>query len=120
VFTTIQDVPHAFGINDAGEIVGRAILVGVIDSGGVITTFVVPGAILTEPRGVNDAGLIVGRFSDSHGHLHGFLRDTGGAISEVDVPGALETDAYGISDAGAIVGAFNDGTRVLRFRRYGR
>ena len=42
---------------------------------------------LTEASGINDAGQIVGIFSDSTGDVHGFL-DTGGSFTQIDVPGA--------------------------------
>src|SRR3954451_17700742 len=74
-FTQI-DVPgasstQAFGINDAGQIVG-----GFADStgghgflftGGSFTQIDVPGASVTQAQGINDAGQIVGAFNDSTG-----------------------------------------------------
>ena len=52
------------------------------------TTIDVPGAVFTAPRGINDAGQIVGEFSGPDGHNHGFL-DVGGTFNTIDVPGAL-------------------------------
>src|SRR3954464_12873531 len=64
----------------------------------------VPGAFATEAFGINDAGQIVGGFTDSTGD-HGFL-DTGGSFTQIDVPGASlpfpGTQAFGINDAGQI------------------
>jgi len=114
-FTQI-DVPgasstQAFGINDAGQIVG-----GFADStgghgflftGGSFTQIDVPGASVTQAQGINDAGQIVGAFNDSTGAFHGFL-DTGGSFTPIDVPGASSTQAFGINDAGQIVGSFFD------------
>src|SRR3954447_13134218 len=61
----------------------------------------VPGAFSTQAFGINDAGQIVGTFSDSTGTgQHGFL-DTGGSFTPIDVPGAtIGTFANGINDAG--------------------
>jgi probable HAF family extracellular repeat protein len=73
----------------------------------------VPGAVMTEARGINDAGQIVGLFDDSTGG-HGFL-DTGGSFTQIDVPGAFGTVASGINDAGQIVGSFNDSTGAHGF-----
>jgi probable HAF family extracellular repeat protein len=100
-FTTI-DVPganftQAFGINDAGQIVGTfgssTGTHGFLDTGGSFTQLDVPGAILTGASGINDAGQIVGSFASSMGG-HGFL-DTGGNFTQLDVPGAVFTDASG-------------------------
>src|SRR5205085_2168968 len=66
----------------------------------------VPGAISTQALGINDAGLIVGNFSDGT-TVHGFL-DAAGSFTTIDVPGASSTIANGINDAGQIVGFFVD------------
>jgi probable HAF family extracellular repeat protein len=73
------------------------------------TTFDVPGATDTSVNGINDAGQIVGGFSDSAsgGFSHGFLY-TGGSFTQIDVPGAISTSVSGINDAGQIVGTFSD------------
>src|SRR5437016_819095 len=67
----------------------------------------VPGASLTRAQGINDAGQIVGTFSNSPGVEHGFL-DTGGIFTQIDVPfaGTLNTFPSGINNAGRIVGEF--------------
>jgi probable HAF family extracellular repeat protein len=70
------------------------------------TTINMPGATSTFVSGINDAGQIVGYFSDSTG-LHGFL-NTGGSFTQFDVPGAFGTFASGINDAGQIVGTVKD------------
>jgi hypothetical protein len=70
-FTQI-DVPgaigtEAFGINDAGQIVGRFDTGspvsfsghGYLDTGGSFTQIDVPGAVITQALGINDAGQIV-------------------------------------------------------------
>src|SRR4051795_5836147 len=69
-FTQI-DVPgasftQAFGINDAGQIVGTfqdsTGPHGFLDTGGSFTQIDVPGASFTTANGINDAGQIVGTF----------------------------------------------------------
>jgi len=67
-------VTTAFGINDAGRIVG-AFNTGThafLYTGGQYTELAVPGATSTAAAGINDAGQIVGLFFDSTGE-HGFL-----------------------------------------------
>ncbi len=112
-FTTIG-VPGAngtfpYGINDAGNIVGRYddrtySHHGFLDVGGVFTSIDFPGAQWTYASGINDTGSIVGRYGG-----HGFL-DVGGVFTSIDVPGARATAASGINDAGNIVGYYIDDT----------
>ena len=92
-FTTL-DVPgandtRAFGINNAGQVVGLfgdssgSGTRGFINTGGTFTTLDVPGASFTEARGINDAGQVVGFFADSSSVFHGFV------ASPVPLPAAV-------------------------------
>ena len=93
-FTTI-DVPgatltEAYGINAAGQIVGRFSDAtgerhGFLKDGATFTTIAVPGATLTEAYGINAAGQIVGTFDDAAGVRHGFLKD-GATFTTFDLP----------------------------------
>jgi probable HAF family extracellular repeat protein len=65
----------------------------------IITTFAVPGAFLTAPRGINDAGQIVG---NDFGGGGGFLY-SGGSFTDLNGP------ALGINNAGQIVGGNSSG-----------
>ena len=80
------------------------------------TTIDPPSVFSTEAYGINNAGQIVGLFSDATG-VHGFLRDTNGHFTTINVPGASDTGAQGLNDAGTIVGWFYDGTRYYGFLR---
>jgi probable HAF family extracellular repeat protein len=115
-FTTI-DVPgaaatYAFGVNDAGQIVGffrEASRKGhgfLRTATGAFTTIDVPGAATTSAMKINRAGQIAGTFADARGKFHGFLRAPTGTFTTIDVPGAIGTFAQGINNAGQIVGAF--------------
>src|SRR5215831_17435643 len=100
----------AFGINDAGQIVGYFSTTGrhgFLKDGATFTTIDVPaGANFTELHGINDAGQIVGVFRDATGQ-HGFLKD-GATFTTIDDPAATgSTTPTGINDAGQIVGFFN-------------
>jgi probable HAF family extracellular repeat protein len=66
-----------------------------------------PGAVGTAVSGVNDAGAIVGEYTDRSGITHGFLWQ-GGSFTPIDFPGAVDTAVNGINDAGAIVGEYTD------------
>src|SRR5262249_51519462 len=82
-FTTIVvgRFTEAHGINNAGQIVGFVLggpfgpVHGFLKDGTTFTTIDVPGAATTFPFGINDAGQIVGSFSDTTilPSPHGFL-----------------------------------------------
>ena len=138
-FTTIDGpgalgFTEAAGINDAGQVVGsftdKTGTFGFLSSAGRLATIdgstaknagggacnLAPtgesaGQPLTGACGINDAGQVVGDFSESTG-LHGFLY-SGGRITILDVPGSgvpgfTSTMALGINDAGQVVGTFAD------------
>jgi len=98
---------YPYGINATGQIVAA----GGVLSDGTFTPIHVPGALGSVPAGINDAGQIVGWFSDATG-THGFLL-SGGNFTTIDVPGAaLGTQALGINVTGQIVGVFTDASSV--------
>jgi probable HAF family extracellular repeat protein len=113
---------HVRDINNAGQIVGwtfdPVFLEGhsfLLDSGQfTVIDMPEPSAV---PKGINDAGQIVGEFTEPAG-IHGFLLD-GGQFTVIDgpgvIPGAFNTRASGINDAGQIVGEFRDDTGVHGF-----
>src|SRR5262249_5110766 len=70
------------------------------------TTIDVPGAVSTSASGINDAGQIVGSFSDAT-RTHGLLK-TGWTFTTMEVPDATVTQGNDINDAGQIVGFFTD------------
>ena len=75
-------------------------------SQGAFTEFDFPGATLTRPLGINDAGEIVGLYRDSkQGKDHGFLL-SGGTFTSIDFPGASQTHAIGIDSVGTIFGSY--------------
>ncbi len=64
----------------------------------------VPGARLTSPFGINDHGMIVGRYIVGR-VVHGFVYQDG-SFTTVDVPGARLTAVTGINDRGDIIGNY--------------
>jgi probable HAF family extracellular repeat protein len=61
----------------------------------------------TNAHGINNAGQIVGSYTDGSG-THGFLRSSGGSYTTLDDPLATNgTFANGINDLGQIVGTYN-------------
>jgi uncharacterized membrane protein len=102
----------AFGINDAGAVVGsfssglRTGSEGFLLFGGRFTAFSFPRAIFTAAFDINNQSQIVGSYIDSAGSQHGFFVHAGG-FQTIDVPGAVNgTLAMGINNAGDIVGGF--------------
>ena len=65
----------------------------------------VPGSIFTEATAINNANQIVGSYTDSANHGHGFVYD-GSTFTTIDFPGAVDTEAFGINDRGDVVGNF--------------
>jgi probable HAF family extracellular repeat protein len=62
-----------------------------------LTTIDVPGATATYAMTINDAGQIVGGYTDVLGTEHGFLLNNG-TFTTIDFPGAVATGAFGVID----------------------
>ena len=116
-YTTLNDPlgtkgTQAYGINDAGQIVGDYIDSngtehGFLYSGGTYTTIDRPRATNgTEALGINDAGQIAGYYVDSSSAVHGFLY-SGGTYTTFDVSPGFSILA-GINNAGQLVGSYPD------------
>jgi len=95
-------------INDRGQIVGiiAGTHSGFLYSGGRFQTIDYPGADLTAPNGINNAGLIVGEYaSPSAPSLSAFTYQMG-TFKALLVPGSTESIAYGVNNQDEIVGSF--------------
>jgi uncharacterized membrane protein len=102
----------AFGINNAGQIVGWSVVGGTMvatewSGGGVINLGGLPGFTFSEAFGINNAGQIVG-LSD------GFATEwSGGSVINLGgLPGSTASEALGINDAGRAVGVSNGSATV--------
>jgi probable HAF family extracellular repeat protein len=71
----------------------------------VFSTIDFPGAVSTNPQGINAGGEIVGWYTDTAGKTHGFVM-SGGSFRSVDYPGAKSTQLRGIGPSGDVVGAY--------------
>src|ERR1700730_6052841 len=69
---------------------------------GTYTQIDFPSALMTQPNGINAAGLVVGSYEDAAGG-HGFLLQSG-TYTTIDYPGAQYSYGQGINDKGQIVG----------------
>jgi hypothetical protein len=80
---------------------------GFLYTGGTYTIVDDPlGVHSTLAFGINNAGQIVGSYTDSRGD-HGFL-NVGGTYTTIDVPGAADTYPQAINSVGQIVGYYRD------------
>lgn len=118
----LGDFPSAYGINNAGVVVGNFLTVdgqldGFIVEKGVFTQVIVPG-VTSDDRGalsdVNDLGQAVGAFTDAEtGILQSFIRSKDGEFTLLPiVPGAPLTEAASINNLGDIVGFYRDAAFV--------
>jgi probable HAF family extracellular repeat protein/YD repeat-containing protein len=86
---------------------------------GRYTRFDAPDAVLqTVPFGVNNRGVIVGKFTTADGVDHGFRRDALGRFVTIDVPGGVPTQLNKINDRGQIVGRYETIPGVYSFRGF--
>jgi probable HAF family extracellular repeat protein len=119
-YTTLNDPSattgtKAFGINDAGQIVGGydagsiGTVHGFLLSGGTYTTLDDPGTDQTQLSRINNAGEIAG-FYFTPG-IQGF-QYINGSYFPIDDPLATATLAEGINDQGQIVGRYLDNDDV--------
>lgn len=97
---------QAYGMNNAGEIVGQTIGGGFVYSNGIYTLLNVPGSTGTLANGVNNVGQIVGDYESNVGSQnHAFLY-SGGAFTSIGDPDVYILYVPGINDAGTIVGTY--------------
>jgi hypothetical protein len=107
-------------INDAGDFTGgfvpdtSGIFQAFISHAGTITSWSIPGAVLTLAYETNNNKmLVVGYFIDAGGTLHGYYRDASGALHfPVDPSGSTATVLFGLNDRNWVVGRYAEGPTV--------
>lgn len=109
----------ATGINAHNQICGFFTISGgttegfvqTLGNGGIVTTFTVPGAALTQLLGINDSGLAVGFYQNSPADItHGITYNpVNGNWNQLDAPNGIGgTVLNGINDNGEAVGFYTD------------
>jgi probable HAF family extracellular repeat protein len=99
---------RAYGINDAGQIVGWSYPAGdaaphaFLWQNGTMTDLGTLGGSFSLAYGINDAGQVVG-YSNTAGNDHAFLWQNG-TMMDLGTLGGSFSVAYGINDAGQVVG----------------
>jgi hypothetical protein len=90
-------------INAAGDIVGTFGEHGfLLTAEGAFSEIDFPGATVTQAFGINNAGDITGRFSDSAGHENGYILRNG-VFSKVRLPNSCSTVVWGSQDNGRVL-----------------
>jgi hypothetical protein len=116
-----QLTTQAFGINDAGQIVGSYSTNGghgFLDSGGSFATIDVPSEIDTSALGISSSGYIVGQYFPARTtDTQGFL-DKGGSFTTISFPVALASFTLGFNSSRDTVGSYI-GTGAERTRLRG-
>ena len=109
---------EAYGINDAGTIVGMCDDHGFVLSGGNYTYLAYPDPTYswTCATGINNAGTIVGWYGNGMPNF-GFILSNGNYTSFA-YPEALWTEVHGINNAGTIVGSSDGHGFSLRGETY--
>ena len=104
----------ASGINSTDQIAGyyddqNMVLHGFFrDASGIITSPIdPPGATATLLLGINDSGLMVGRYTNANG-VHGMIFKAPHSFVTYDYPGATETSFNGINRSNMITGRYTD------------
>jgi hypothetical protein len=68
--------------------------------------------------GINNAGVMVGYYSDSDSNVHG-IQGKPGALTSFDFPGAQRTTLYSITESGQVAGSFSDHNKNHGFIKEG-
>jgi hypothetical protein len=103
------------GINDVADFTGSfsygsGIFQGFVSVGGTLTSFSVPGALLTLAYEINNnKKLVVGYYIDASGIVHGYYRDKNGALHfPIDPSGSVGTVLFGVNNRNWVVSRYAD------------
>src|SRR6476660_8076719 len=93
---------------------GSGIFQAFVSVGGTLTSFSVPGALLTLAYEINNSNqLVVGYFVNSSGIPHGYFRDANGALHfPIDPSGSVTSVLFGLNDRNWVVGRYADSSGV--------
>ena len=97
---------YASGINNSNQVVGYTDYDAYLYSHGTSTKTDFPGAEITEARGINDKGIIVGWYEGGTPiNIYGFVLIQGKFLS-FSYPGAIITGATAINNYGQVIGQY--------------
>jgi len=95
----------AFGINDAGQVVGNSHSHAFLWEDGEMFDLGTLGGTSSGAYDINDAGQVVGTARTADEHYHAFLWDSTNGMIDLGTLGGLYSRAYAINDAGQVVGS---------------
>ena len=106
----VQTIFGAWGVNDAGEVVGQSVDTsyhGYVYAKKTVTQIDVPftGATATGLNGINNAGVAVGYYNLSDNTQHGFTWKKGAFSTLPDYPGADATEPNAVNNNGDFAGS---------------
>ena len=103
----------ATGVNDSSVIAAQSfdannnLVASLLISGSTVTTIAYPGGTLTTTHVINNAGVVVGAYTDAKGVRHGYTYDsaTGTYSPPIDAPKVAATGLLGINTKGFVSGS---------------
>jgi probable HAF family extracellular repeat protein len=109
---------EAYGINDAGQVVGYSETASgethaFVAENGVMTDLGTLGGAYSYANGINNAGQVVGGASIASGDFHAFLWKNG-EMTDLGTLGGSFSEAYGVNDTAQVVGWSDTASGELR------
>ncbi len=108
-----SDGTTAFGINNAGTVVGtystfgaNGVIHGFLYQNGTYTDLNFPGANWTEALAVNNGGMVAGSYQDANGFVFGFMYYKG-QWAQINARSGGATSIIGIDDRNDLVGTWS-------------
>jgi probable HAF family extracellular repeat protein len=104
-----NDSSIAYGINDAGQVVGYAATPdsaahGFLYTNGTMTDLGTLGGNQSYATGINNSGQIAGWANTDSGAIHAFIYSNSSGMTDIGTLGGSYSVASGINDAGQVVG----------------
>lgn len=104
----------AYGVNDAGDVVGYAGVHGFIYHHGALSLFDAPNATRTLARDINNRGEIVGTYEDDDSRSHGYIA-YGDTVTALEGPEGSTIRPRSINDQGNVAGSYDEAGRSHGF-----